>query len=278
MSRLVARAIVGLALCLFAFGTRAVAQESFPSSTITFAIGFPPGATADTTARLLARKLSEQMKTSVIVQNMPGANGDIAGSHVANAKPNGYTLLMAVPSILSNPAFGVKSSYHVFKDLTPVSLVARGPFILMVSAKSPIHTVQDLVAYIKANPGKVSYGSSGEGSSAQLAAGMLLQTEHLTATHVPYKGAADSETAVVSGEVQFTFGDLTSSLNLAKAGRVTLLASTSSKRSAVIPDVPTLAETVMPDFDLETWGGVLAPAKTSPAIVAKLQREIATAL
>lgn len=255
----------------------AFAQESYPSAPIRMVIGFPPGATTDVVARSLAQKLAEQMKVSVIVDNKPGANANIAAEIVARARPDGYTLLLNSPSAVLSVAFGEKTGYDLFKDLAPVGLATSAPQMIVMHPSVPANTVPEFFAYLRANPNKVAYGTAGNGSLNHLGILLFLQANGLTALHVPYKGSAQTLVDVISGQVQFAMQGLSAALPMIKDKRVRVLGMLSLKRSPFLPDVPTFAET-MPGFEVGTWSGVYAPAGTPAAIVKKLNAEMLRAL
>ena len=271
--------LLGATAIAFAVGAPHVAaQDNYPSAPIRFIVGFAAGGTTDVFARLMAQKLSAQMNTSGVVENRLGANGNIAAETVARARPDGYTLLVNTSGVVLSPALEEKLNYDLFKDLVPVALVAAGPQWLVVRPSVPANTVTEFIAYLKSNPGKLAYGSAGNGNITHLAAVMFLQASNLSALHVPYKSASIALTDVVSGGVQFSFSDLTSILPLVKDNRVRVLATGGLKRSPILPNVPTLSETVMPGFEIGSWTGVMVPAKTPAAIVKRLNEEIVKAM
>ncbi|MBI4189578.1 MAG: tripartite tricarboxylate transporter substrate binding protein [Betaproteobacteria bacterium] len=266
-----------LALALSAMSSSALAQDIYPSSPIRVVVGFAPGGAADTVGRLLAQKLSANMGTNVFVENKPGANSNIGAEFVAKSRPDGYTLLFNVPSNILSAAFGEKLGYDVLEDLAPVARVASGPMMLTVHPSVPANTAAEFIAYARANPGKLTYGSGGTGSITHLAPLLFLQANSLAALHVPYKGAGPAVLDLVGGRVQFAMLGMGPGVPLMKDKRIKALAITSLTRSLLLPDVPTLAET-MPGFEVGTWYGMMAPAKTPPAIVSRLNGAIVKAL
>ncbi len=264
-----------LALSLSTTGSPAVAQDRYPAFPIRLLVGSPAGGgSTDVFARMLAQKLSAQLGTNVVVENKPGANANIANEFVARSAPNGYTLLFNTSGIVLSIALGEALNYNVFTDLTPVALVSTVPYVLMVHPSVAANTVGELIAYLKANPDKLAYGSAGTGNVTHLGMLMFLEANGLSALHVPYKGIAPALIDVTSGRLQFAMSSAVSATPLVKAKRLRGLAITSLERSKILPDVPTLNETVMPGFEVSGWYGVMAPAKTPPAIVRKLNEEI----
>jgi tripartite-type tricarboxylate transporter receptor subunit TctC len=256
----------------------AMAQANYPDKPIRMVIAFPPGGPTDLVARVLAQKLTEQMGQSVVVDNKPGANGNIAAELVAKAPSDGYTVFYNTSAVTLSPALYKKMSYDVRADFAPVALTAVIPLVLAVHPSVPVNTVQEFVQYTKNNPDKLSYGSAGNGNITHLGAHMILQDKGLTAVHVPYKGSAPALTDLVAGQTQFTTDTINSALPFIKEKRLKALAVTSLKRTSVLPDVPTLNETIMPNFEVGAWQGVLVPAKTSPDIIRRLNAEVVKAL
>jgi tripartite-type tricarboxylate transporter receptor subunit TctC len=248
------------------------------AATVRLVIGFAPGATTDAVARQLASKLSQQMNANVVVDNKPGANGNIGGELVAKSRADGTTLLLNTSSVILSPALGDPVSYDVFKDLTPVSLVASSPQILIVNPALPVNTPAEFIAYVRANPNKLSYGSAGVGNITHLGPLLMLQANGLSALHVPYKGASLAAIDLVAGRIQFRFSDLTSVLPMINDKRVKPIATAGLRRSALLPDVPTFSETVMPGFEVGSWFGVMLPANAPATLVKKYNGELIKAL
>jgi tripartite-type tricarboxylate transporter receptor subunit TctC len=257
---------------------RAQSQEGFPARPIKVVVPFPPGGATDIIARVIAQKLTEQMGLPVIVENKAGANGNIAHEFVAKAQPDGYTLLYNTSSIALSPALYKKLAYDVRADFAPVILTSAVPLLLSVNPSVPANDIKEFIALLRARPNALSYGSAGIGNITHLGSFLFLQSQGLVATHVPYKGSGPSVIATVAGEIQFNMEPLTVGLQYAKDKRVRPLAVTNLKRSSVLPEVPTLNETVMPGFEIATWQGILAPARTPPEIVARLNAEVTKAL
>ena len=250
----------------------------WPTRTVTLVIPFPPGGPTDLIGRMLAKQLTAQLGQSVVVENKAGANGNIGGQAVANAKPDGYTALYNTSSLALSPSLYKNLNYSPTKDLTPVSSTAIVPLMLLVNNNVPVNTIQEFVAYAKKNPGKLSYSSGGNGNITHLAAFLLLQAMGLEATHVPYKGSAPAMVDLMGGQVEFSTNTINDSMLLVRDKRLKGLAVTSAKRSSALPDVPTVSETVLKDFDMGAWQGVMMPAGTDPKIVNALSTEIRKAL
>jgi tripartite-type tricarboxylate transporter receptor subunit TctC len=256
----------------------AQAQPAYPSKPITLVVPFPPGGPTDLVARIVAQKMAEQMGQSIIVENRAGANGNIGSAWVAKAAADGYSVLYNTSSIALSPALYHNLSYDVQRDLAPVGLAATVPLGLVVTPSVPAHNVKELLAYIKANPDKVSYGSAGNGNVTHLGAFLFLQANGLTAVHVPYKGSAPADIDLAGGQVQFMTDTVNSIASLVRDKRLRLLAVTTSKRVGLFPDVPTLAESGMPGFEVSAWQGLMVPANTPQPIVTRLNGELMKAL
>jgi tripartite-type tricarboxylate transporter receptor subunit TctC len=250
--------------------------QSYPTKPIRLVVPFPAGGTTDILARAAAQKLTEAWGQTVIVDNRPGAGGNIGSELVAKSAPDGYTLEMGtVGTHAINASLYAKMPYDHVKDFVPVILVAGVPNVLVVHPSVPVHSVAELIAYAKANPGKLNFASSGSGTSIHLSGELFKVMAGVQMTHVPYKGSAPAVQDLLGGQVQLMFDNLPSSLPHIKAGKLRALAVTSATRASALPDVPTVAEAGLPGFEASSWFGVLAPAGTPPAIVAKLNAEIA---
>jgi tripartite-type tricarboxylate transporter receptor subunit TctC len=266
-----------LASALALAGPLAWAQ-AFPNKPLKLIVNFPPGGAADVIGRALGQQLGEQLKQQVVVENRPGANGNIGADAVAKSPGDGYTLLMSSGGAMTvNPFIYKQMPFDAERDLLPVASVARVLVFLMAHPSLPVNTAQEFIAYAKANPGKLSFGSAGSGSSPHLAGEMLMRQAGFQATHVPYKGAAPALTDLLAGQVQFMF-DPGPGLRHAKEGKLKLLAVGSPKRSSQVPDTPTMAEAGMAGFDADTIFGIYAPNGTPSAVVAQLHDEINKAL
>jgi tripartite-type tricarboxylate transporter receptor subunit TctC len=268
-------ALAAFAVLCAAFATGASAQ-GFPTKPIRIVVPFPAGGTTDVLARAAAQKLTETLGQPAVVDNRPGAGGNIGAELVAKSAPDGYTLLMGtVGTHAINPGLYPKLPYDHVKDFAPVILVAGVPNVLVVNPSLPVNSVQELVAYAKANPGKLNFASSGNGTSIHLSAELFKLMAGVQMTHVPYKGSAPALQDLVGGQVQLMFDNMPSSLALIKAGKLKALAVTSKERAPALPDVPTIAESGLPGYDASSWFGLLAPAGTPPPAIARLNGEIA---
>jgi len=256
-------------LCSAAAGAWA---QAYPSKPIHIVVGFPPGGGNDIIARLLGVKMQETWGQPVVIDNKPGANSIIAAEYVAKSAPDGYTLLVNATGGMSiNPVLYSKLPYDSLKDFVPISMVGSFPLVLVVNPSVPVKSVQELIAYAKANPGKLNYSS---GSTAfQVATEMFKQMTGTDLRHIPYKGSAASITAVIAGDVQMTIVDTPPSVVHIKSGRVRALGVTSAKRSGSMPEIPTVAETV-PGYEMALWIGLFAPAGTPREVTAKLNAEV----
>jgi tripartite-type tricarboxylate transporter receptor subunit TctC len=256
----------------------ALAQSAFPDKPIRMVLPFPPGGPTDLVARVLAQKMSEQMGQQVVIDNKPGANGNIAAEMVAKAAPDGYTVLYNTSSIALSATLYKKLNYDVRTDFSPIALTAVIPLVLVTHPSVPVQNLNDFVQYLKANPGKVSYGSAGNGNITHLGAFLMLQQKGVQANHIPYKGSIPALTDLVGGQTQFMTDTINSALPFIKDNKLRAIAVTSLKRTQVLPGVPTLSELGMPGFEVGAWQGLLAPAKTPPEVITRLNAEINKAL
>jgi tripartite-type tricarboxylate transporter receptor subunit TctC len=260
------------AICLSYFGVVHAADEvKYPTRAIHIVVGFTPGGGNDIIARIFGQKLSESLGQPVIIENKPGAGGIIATEYVARSEPDGYTLLVgASGAMVINPAVYEKLNYDTMRDFKPVSELGSFPLILIVNAKSPFKSLADLVAYAKANPDKANYSSSS--AAFQLATELFKQKTGVPMQMIPYKGANDSVTAVISGEVTATIADAGPVTSQVNGGQARALAVAAPKRAESLPDVPTMKEAGA-DVDAVLWSGIFVPAATPPEIVSKLEAE-----
>ena len=260
--------VVGPALCLGA------AAQSWPAKPLKIVVNFPPGGAADQIARAIGVPLGEALGQPVIIENRGGANGNLGGDLVAKSPADGYTLLMSSGGMVSvNPHIYARMPFDPVKDLMPVASAARVLVFLVAKPDFPANTVQEFLAYVKANPGRLSYGSAGNGSSPHLAGEMMKSQAGLYAVHVPYRGAAPALQDVLAGQLDFYF-DPGIGLGQVRAGKLKLLAVGSMKRSPLFPNVPTLDETGLKGFDADTVFGFYAPTGTPADLVNRLNREI----
>lgn len=266
-------------VCALALGAPLLAAaQALPARPLKLIVNFPPGGAADVMGRALAQQLAEQLKQQVVVENRPGANGNIGADAVAKAAADGSTLLMSSGGAVTvNPFLYKQMPFDAERDLAPVASVARVLVWLLVHPSLPVNTAQEFIAYARANPGRLSYGSAGSGSSPHLAGEMFKRQARFEATHVPYKGAAPALTDLLAGQVQFMF-DPGPGLRHVKDGKLRLLAVGSPRRSTQLPDTPTLAELGMTGFDADTVFGIYAPGTTPATVVAQLHDEVNKAL
>lgn len=255
----------------------AIAQ-SYPTRAISLVVPFPPGGPTDLVARVIAQQMSAQMGQPVVVDNRPGANGNIAGAAVSRATPDGYTVLYNTSSITLSPALYKNLGYDVKKDLAPVGSTAVVPLALVVNPSIPANTVQEFIAYAKANPGKLSYGSAGNGNVTHLVAYQFAQLNGIEATHIPYRGSAPANVDLVAGQTHFMTDTINSVAGFIRDNRMKLLGVTTAKRIALFPDAPTLGESGMPGFEAGAWQGMMVPAGTPADVVNRLNTELNKAL
>jgi len=272
-----------LARILHAIALATVASIAFaqpyPSKPIRFVVPYPPGGPLDTVARLLGQKVSESVKQPVVVDNKPGAGGNIGADAVAKSAPDGYTILMgAVATHAINPTLYANIPYDPIKDFQPVTQLASTPNVLIVNNSVPASNVREFIAYAKANPGKLNFGSGSTGSAGHLAGELFKTMAGVDMLHVPYKGAAPAMQDLVAGQVQLMFDNFASANTQVKAGKVKALAVTTAKRSALAPELPTIAESGLPGFDINTWFGIFVPAGTPREVVDRLHAEFTRAL
>lgn len=264
-----------------AFGFSPVAAQEYPDRPLRMVVPFPPGASTDNVARLLAQSMSESLGQTVVVENRAGAGGTIGAREVARAAPDGYTILASTAGIhISNPAIYKDLPYEAVKSWAPVGLTAAVPMAVVVLASSPFKTLQDLIDQARQTPGKLTYASAGIGSALHQWAEMFKDATHVNILHVPYKGGAPAVTDFLAGRTDVMFTYYSSVLENTKAGKTRILAVGSNKRLNLTPDVPTLDEAI-PGFDgdaFSTWTGILAPAGTPAPIVARLNKAVGYAL
>jgi tripartite-type tricarboxylate transporter receptor subunit TctC len=277
MSRRAAFLIAALAGIGFLQPMQASAED-YPTRPVKVIVPFAAGGPTDVMARLIAQKLSESLKQQFFVENHPGAGGNIGMTLVARAKPDGYTILVASSSFVVNPSLYANNPYDPYKDFAPVSLAAASPNILVVNPALPVKTVQDLVALIKANPNKYPIANPGIGTTPQLAAELFKLALKLEATSVPFGGAAPAIQSTVANQTPIAFAAMPPAAPQVKGGKLRALAVTSAKRSAALPDVPTLGEAGIKEQVSETMQGVFVPGKTPAAVVATLNAEIKKAM
>lgn len=269
-----------LALLAIAFTGAARAQEAYPSRPITFVVPYAAGGPADAFVRSMAHQLGEQMKVPVVVDNRPGANGNIGSAAVVTGRADGYTILLGTSSTIAiNPhLYGKSMPYDTVKDLQPVSLMHEMANVLVVNPGTPFHSVKDVVAAAKANPGGLHFGSPGNGNTMHLAAELMKSRTGIDMVHVPYKSGPNALQDVVAGQLPLMFNNLPAVVELVKTGKLRALAITSKARNPRLPNVPTMVEAGVPDYESIVWSGIFVKAGTPAPIVRRLNAEIAHAL
>ena len=266
-------------LVLFLMSGSAFGQSEYPNKPIRMVVGFAAGGISDVLARAIVIPLSKQLGQTVIVDNKPGAGTTIAGDFTVKSAPDGYTIwLQDITTHAINTNLYSKLPYDSMKDFTFVAMVASTPLMLVVHPSTQAHSVKELIALLKASPGKYSYGSSGNGTIVHLAAEMLKATAGIDALHVPYKGSNPATAAILGGEVTFVFSTMPPAVSAMRGGKLRALAVTTPQRSGAAPDVPTMIESGLPGFEIVLYSGVLAPKGMDPAIVRKLNTEFARAV
>jgi tripartite-type tricarboxylate transporter receptor subunit TctC len=266
--------MVSIAMATLCASSQQASADSYPSRRITFVVPYPAGGATDILARLLANKLQESWKQTVLVENKSGGGGVVGNDYVAKAQPDGYNVLVAITQIIQAPSLVAKLPYDVFKDLAPVTQISLSTIVLVVPEAQPIKSVKELVDYAKANPGK-PYGTFGNATTSHLYGELLKKTAGIDMTHIPYRGSAPLTNDLLANTVTAAFVDLTTANAQIKAGKPRPLAVGGEKRRTQLPDVPTLAELGYPGFEIEGWLGVFVPAGTPKDIVAKLSTELA---
>jgi tripartite-type tricarboxylate transporter receptor subunit TctC len=267
------------ALLMFAGAVVLAVADDYPARPVTLVVGFPPGGASDILARIVANKLSGLLGQPFVIDNRPGAGGNVAGEVVARAVPDGYTLLLGNNAILAtNASLYKKIGFDAEKDFAPITLIGTQANVLVVNLDLPAHSLAELIALAKANPGKLNYASSGYGLAAHLA-GELFKTEaHIDIVHVPYKGSAPALQDVIAGQDQMMFATASGAMGVIKGGQVRPLAVTTLKRTSSLPDIATVDELGIKGFDATTWHGLVAPAGTPQPIIETLHRATVEAL
>ena len=269
----------GLAIVVAGMPVTAAAQ-SYPEKSIRFIAPYAPGGSTDLLTRALAQKLTESLGQTVVPDNRPGAGGNVGAEIAAKSAPDGYTILLAPvsPMAINVSLYGKKLPFNPEKDFAPITLVAKVPLVIVVNLNVPAKTMQEFIALAKSRPGKMTYGSSGNGSSNHMTGAMLMSAAQLDMVHVPYKGGGPGMVALLGGEIDMMVAQIPSSRQLHMAGKVRALAISGAKRSAALPDVPTMIEAGLPGFEATSWYCVVAPAGTPKAIIDRLNTEIVKAL
>jgi tripartite-type tricarboxylate transporter receptor subunit TctC len=248
--------------------------QTYPSKPIRIILPYVPGGIIDTAGRNLALRLSESLGQSVVAENRPGAGGMVGADVAARATPDGYTILLTDPALVSNPTLQTDVPYDLFKGLQAVSIVGSSPAVIVSSLTLPVTTFAEFIAYAKANPGKLNFASAGIGTAPHLAGEMIKLQTDIEMTHVPYRGIGAAYPDVMSGKVQLAFSSIAGAVPFTADNRVRPIATTGSARSPVYPNVATVAESGLPGFDVDLWIGIYAPAGMSPAVLAKLNGEL----
>ncbi len=252
----------------------AFAQGAFPDRPVKLVVPFPPGGSTDIVARLVAGKMTEGLGKTVVVDNKPGAVGSIGTAEVAKSVPDGYTILFTIATTaVLNPMIMKNLTYDPIKDLQPVAMIAKIPNVLIVNKDVPAKNLRELIAFLKANPGKLNYGSSGTGGAMHLSGELFKKQAGLDVQHVPYKGSAPAMQDLMGGTLVFMFDNITGSIGPAKSGQVKLLGVTTDERVGVLPDVPTISESGLPEFKNSSWFALFTRAGLPAAVLARLEAE-----
>jgi tripartite-type tricarboxylate transporter receptor subunit TctC len=253
--------------------SRAARAQAYPTRPVRIIVGFPAGGSADIVARVIGQWLSERLGQQFVIENRPGASGNIAAEAVVNAAPDGHTLLLVVPGAATNVSLMPNLAFVFLRDLAPVAGLVRYPNVLEVNPSLPVKDVAELIAYAKANPGKLNFASAGNGTTQHISGELFKIMTGVEMQHVPYRGNAPALTDLIAGQVQLMFDNLPSSVEHVRSGRLRPLAVTTAVRSPALPDVPTVADFV-PGFEASGWFGIAAPAKTPPDVINRLNSEI----
>jgi tripartite-type tricarboxylate transporter receptor subunit TctC len=269
--------VAALVALLSALGA-ARAQDTFPSRPVHLYVPFAPGGAVDIVARTLGDELSGRWKQSVVVENRPGAGGVVASEAAAKAAPDGYTLIIVATGHALNPHLYAKLPYDLFSDFTPITLIGTSPNMALVRADSPLKTIGDLISTAREHPGQISYGHAGNGTSPHLAGELLKSMAKIDITPIPYKGGAPALTDLIGGHIPMTFNNIPESIAHIMAGTIRPLGVTTAKRSPVLPNVPTIAESGLPGFDTGVWWGVLGPAGLTAEVKMKLAKDCSEAV
>ncbi len=274
MKQILQRVVLALGWSCLASTAFAQVAPSYPTRPIKIVVPFAPGGTTDMLARLVGQRLTQSWGQPVVVENKPGAGATLGADIVAKSAPDGYTLLMGAAHHTIAQKVYAKIPYQFDRDFAPITMVAMVPNMVVINSDVPAKTIGEFITLAKSQPGKFNYGSAGAGTAHHLIGEMFKMRAGVELIHVPYKGSAPAVADLLSGQVQLMFDTVTSGLPQVKAGKLRALAVTTAKRSSAMPDVPALAESALPGFDVGTWFGLLAPAGTPPAIVQKLNTEI----
>ena len=265
-------------LCAALFAIGSAHAQTWPSRPITLVVPYAPGGVVDFIGRTVGQRLSQQVGQPVVIDNRPGAGGMVGIEYTARSAPDGQTIVLMDPAIVINPVLQEKPLYDLFRDLATVAVIGHSPLVLTVNPQLPANDVKQLVQYAKANPGKLNFASAGIGTTPHMAGELLKLRTGIDMTHVPYKGAGPAMADLAAGQVQVGFSSITGALPFIKDGRLRALATSGTKRSGALPEVPTLIEAGFPDFEVDLWLGIFAPINTPTALLHRLNREIDAAL
>lgn len=266
-------AFLGL-LAASATPTTAVAQAAYPSKTVKIIVPYPPGGTNDSVARVLAQRLGDRLGQPFIVENKAGASGNLGAEFVARAPADGYTLILVTMGHTIHPSLYKNLRYDIRTDLAPITSLTTGPALLMVNPNMGVNSLKDLIALARTKPGALNFSSAGNGSSTHLATEYLSERAGIKMTHIPFNGSAPAMMDVIAGNSQVVMDMMFSATPQVKGGKLKAIAQTGAKRSPAMPDVPTVAESGLPGFDVSVWNGLMAPAGTPKEVIAKLNAEI----
>ena len=280
MKRLFALAGIALASCLgLASLAASAAEPAFPSRPVTLVIPFPPGGATDVNGRIIGQRLSKELGQPVVIENRAGAGTIIGASYVSKATPDGYTLLVSSGTTFTvNPAIRPNLPYDPVKGFEPIGIAGRLALILLANSEVPVKTVKQFVDYVKASPGKYSYASYGTGTTSHFAGETILHAAGLKMTHVPYKGSAPAMTDLMGGQVAFSVDTVSAAIPQLKSGKIKAIAVTTAKRSTLLPDVPSLAESGYPDIDMDSWLILAAPKGLPPEAKTRLEKALAATM
>jgi tripartite-type tricarboxylate transporter receptor subunit TctC len=283
MNRLPLVARMALLCCSLGLGAMPLAslaaETGFPARPVTLVIPFPPGGATDVNGRVIAQKLGKELGQPVVIENRGGAGTVVGASYVAKSTPDGYTLLLSSGSTFTvNPAIRSNLPYDPVKSFEPIGIAGRVALILLANSEVPVQTVRQFVDYVKAAPGKYSYGSFGTGTTAQFAGETMLHATGLKMTHIPYKGSAPAMTDLMGGQIPFSIDTVSAAVPQLKSGKIKAIALTTAKRSALLPDVPTFAESGYPDVDMDSWLMLAAPKGVPADVKARLEKALAATI
>ncbi len=277
-SKFASRLMLGLGTLLMGVSVSVNAQaDNFPDKPITLMIPYPPGGSADMLARPVAAKMQEELGQPVVLEYKPGAGGTIATAQLARSKPDGYTVLMVLAAHAINDSMYGSLTYDTEKDFAPVTMLATLPLLVAAPHKTPANNIQELIDYAKKHPDELTFASAGNGNTSHLAAELFKKETGVEMMHIPYKGSGPAVVALLAGEVSLMFDSISTSAPQVAAGKLKALAVTGAKRSAILPDVPTVSESGLPGFEIDGWYGIIAPAGTPDAVVNKLYEAFTSA-